>query len=181
MGRPSRWYGIGSSRTVRVAHASATKTVVLIAVAGAGAATLSGTMSNSFEIPGTESQKAISQLAARFPQADVGGATAQVVFVAPSGSSLTTASNQAAVERTVGALESAPKVVTVTDPYQTEALSADGRYAMVQVGYAVPGAEVTTADRTALLTALDTGRAAGLTVEAGGAPWAWRRSRARPR
>jgi RND superfamily putative drug exporter len=91
-----------------------------------------------------------------------------VVLVAPSGSALTTTSNQAAVERTVTALQGTPKVVAVTDPYQTTALSADGRYAMVQVGYAVQGAEVTTADRTALLSALDTGRAAGLTVEAGG-------------
>jgi putative drug exporter of the RND superfamily len=142
--------------------------VVLLALAGAGASTLSGKMSNSFEIPGTESQKAISQLADRFPDAHVGGATAQVVFAAPSGSTLTTPANQAAVEQTLIGLKGAPKVVAVTDPYQTGALSADRGYAMVQVSYTVQGAEVTTADRTALLSALDHGRTAGLTVEAGG-------------
>jgi RND superfamily putative drug exporter len=142
--------------------------LVLMALAGAGASTLSGKMSNSFDIPGTESQKAISRLADRFPDAHVGGATAQVVFVAPSGSTLTTPADRAAVEQTVTGLRSAPKVVTVTDPYQTKSLSADGRYALVQVSYAVPSGDVTTADRKTLLSALDTGRAAGLTVEAGG-------------
>jgi RND superfamily putative drug exporter len=142
--------------------------VLLIALAGVGAATLSGKMSNSFTIPGTESQKAISQLADRFPEAHVGGATARVVFVSPSGSTLTAPDNQAAVERTVTALKGAANVTTVSDPYQTKALSADGRYAMVQVSYAVQGSELTTADREALLGALDAGRAAGLTVEAGG-------------
>ncbi|KPI19076.1 MMPL domain protein [Actinobacteria bacterium OK074] len=142
--------------------------VVLMALAGAGAATLSGKMSNSFEIPGTESQQAISRLTERFPDAHVGGATAQVVFVAPSGSTLTAVVDRAAVERTVTGLRGAPKVVSVTDPYATKTLSADGRYALVQVGYAVPSGDVTGADRKALLSALDPGRAAGLTVEAGG-------------
>src|SRR3954471_14250183 len=56
--------------------------VLMLGLLGAGAATLSGTMSNTFSVPGTESQKAIDQLAERFPQAHVGGATARVVFVA---------------------------------------------------------------------------------------------------
>ncbi|MER5430119.1 MMPL family transporter [Streptomyces sp. NPDC002588] len=142
--------------------------LVLMALAGTGAATLSGKMSNSFDIPGTESQKAISRLADRFPDAHVGGATAQVVFVAPSGSTLTTSANRAAVEQTVTGLKGTPKVVAVTDPYRTRALSADGRYALVQVSYTAPSGDVTTADRKALLNTLDTGRAAGLTVEAGG-------------
>src|SRR5256885_16144279 len=46
--------------------------LLLLALAGSGAATLSGTMSNSFTIPGTEAQQAIDQLAARFPQAHGG-------------------------------------------------------------------------------------------------------------
>jgi RND superfamily putative drug exporter len=142
--------------------------IFLLALAAAGASTLSGKMSNSFEIPGTESQQAISHLADRFPDAHVGGATAQVVFVAPSGSTVTTPANRTAIEQTIAKLKGAPKVVTVTDPYQTKAISTDGRYAMVQVSYTVPGAEVTTTDRDALLDTLNTGRAAGLTVEAGG-------------
>jgi RND superfamily putative drug exporter len=64
--------------------------VLLLVLAGAGAAKLSGTMSNSFSFPGTEAQQAINQLADRFPQAHVGGATARVVSVAPSGATLST-------------------------------------------------------------------------------------------
>jgi RND superfamily putative drug exporter len=142
--------------------------VLLLALAGAGAGTLSGQMSNSFSIPGTEAQQAINQLAARFPQAHVGGATARVVFVASGGATLTTPDNQAAVEKTVAALEAAPKVASVSDPYQTKSFSQDGRYAIAQVSYAVQGTELTADDRAALLRGLDAGRTAGLTVEAGG-------------
>lgn len=142
--------------------------LVLLALIGGGAATLSGHMSNSFSIPGTQSQQAIDQLAARFPQAHVGGATARVVFVAPSGATLTTPDSQAAVEKTVEALKVAPKVAAVTDPYQTKSFSPDGRYAIAQVSYAVQGTELTADERAALLHGLDAGRAAGLTVEVGG-------------
>jgi RND superfamily putative drug exporter len=142
--------------------------VALLALVGGGAATLSGHMSNSFRIPGTQAQQAVDQLAARFPEAHVGGATARVVFVAPSGATLTTPDNQAAVEETVEALKVAPKVAAVTDPYQTKSLSPDRRYAIAQVSYAVQGTELTAEDRAALLRELDAGRATGLTVEVGG-------------
>jgi len=142
--------------------------VLLLSLVGTGAATLSGTMSNSFSIPGTEAQQAINQLAARFPQAHVGGATARVVFVAPEGATLATPDNQAAVEKTVAALQAAPKVAGVTDPYQTKSFSRDGRYAIAQVSYAVQATQLTAEDRAALLRGLDAGRTTGLTVEAGG-------------
>jgi len=132
--------------------------VLLLTLVGTGAATLSGTMSNSFSIPGTEAQQAINQLAARFPQAHVGGATARVVFVAPDGATLATPANQAAVEKTIAALQAAPKVASVTDPYQTKSFSRDGRYAIAQVSYAVQGTQLTAEDQAALLRGLDAGR-----------------------
>ncbi len=142
--------------------------VLLLAAAGGGAATLSGQMSNSFSIPGTQAQQAIDELAARFPQANVGGATARVVFVAPAGSTLMTPDNQAAVAKTIGSLKAAPQVATVADPFQTKFFSPDGRSAVAQVSYAVQGTQLTVADREALLASLNAGRAAGLTVEVGG-------------
>jgi RND superfamily putative drug exporter len=142
--------------------------IVLVALAGAGAAGLSGKMSNSFSIPGTEAQHAIDQLAERFPQAHVGGASASVVFVAPSGSTLTTAQNEAAVEKVITGLTAASQVTAVTDPYRTKSFSRDTRYAIAQVSYGVQATELTDADRAALAAALEPGRAAGLTVEAGG-------------
>ena len=141
---------------------------LVLVLTGVGAATLSGQMSNSFNVPGTEAQQAINQLADRFPQAHVGGATARVVFVAPTGTTLTQPANRAAVRKVVAAMTAAPQVNTVTDPFKTGAVSADSRYAIAQVSYQVQGTELTNADRTALEQSFEAGRAAGLTVEAGG-------------
>ena len=122
--------------------------VLLLALIGIGAATLSGQTSNSFTTPGTESQVAIDQLAERFPQANAGGASARVVFVAPLGQTLTDPANKAAVSQVVDALHGARQVAGVVDPYQAHALSKDGRYAIAQVSYAVQGAELSSTDRT---------------------------------
>jgi RND superfamily putative drug exporter len=141
---------------------------LVLILAGVGAGTLSGQMSNSFTVPGTEAQQAINQLADRFPQANVGGATARVVFVAPSGTTLSQPANRSAVGKVVAAMSAAPQVGTVTDPFKTSAVSADGRYAIANVSYKVQGTELTNTDRDALQHTFQTGREAGLTVEAGG-------------
>ncbi|WP_329108076.1 MMPL family transporter [Micromonospora sp. NBC_01699] len=142
--------------------------VLLLALVGVGAATTSGTMSNSFSVPGTEAQRAIDHLAERFPQANASGATARVVFEAPDGQTLTDPANRAAVGDVVNALTAAPKVVGVVDPYQANAISPDGRYGIAQARYSVQGPALETADRDALVRTADVGRAAGLTVEIGG-------------
>ncbi|MFK3980071.1 MMPL family transporter [Micromonospora sp. NPDC050397] len=142
--------------------------VLVLALFGVGAATLSGTMSNSFSIPGTEAQRAIEHLAERFPQANASGATARVVFRAPEGQTLTDPVNRAAVDDVLGELAGASKVVEVVDPFQVNAISPDGRYAVAQARYAVQGPALETADREALTRTAEVGRAAGLTVEIGG-------------
>lgn len=142
--------------------------VLLLALVGLGAMTLSGKTSNSFTTPGTESQIAIDQLAERFPEANAGGASARVVFVAPTGQTLKDPANEAAMAKVVAALRAAPRVANVVDPVQAQAVSRDGRYAVAQVSYAVQGLELTAADRDALLATAEDGRAAGLTVEFGG-------------
>jgi RND superfamily putative drug exporter len=140
----------------------------VLVVLGVCAATLSGQLTNSVTIPGTESQRTIDQLKERFPQAGVGGAIARVAIEAPAGQKLTDAGNQAAVERLVDALKAAPKARSVTDPFQTKAVSPDGRVALAQVGYAVQAAELTGADREAVMAPANAARQAGLTVEFGG-------------
>ena len=60
-------------------------TVLLIAVGGL-ALGLGGTFSTEFEIPGTEAQSGIDNLANRFPE--MGGTAGQVVFVAAEGASV---------------------------------------------------------------------------------------------
>ncbi|MBV1852685.1 MMPL family transporter [Catellatospora tritici] len=142
--------------------------VLLLALAGAGAATLSGKMSNDFKIPGTEAQRAIDQLAERFPEAHAGGASARVVFAMPEGKTVADPAVQAAIGQVVAQLQHAPQVARVVDPYTAKSISMDGRYAFAQVSYSVQGMALTDGDREALMDAAQTGRDAGLTVEVGG-------------
>jgi putative drug exporter of the RND superfamily len=138
---------------------------VLIAV-GVGALGLSGTLTNSVSIPGTESQQAIDHLKKTFPQAHIGGGTARVVLQAPEGQDFVTSrGNQAEVGEVVAALKGAPEVTSVTDPFQTQSVSRDGTLALVQVSYAKQAFELTDADREALVAAA---HSSGLHAEIGG-------------
>ncbi|MDT0318414.1 MMPL family transporter [Streptomyces millisiae] len=142
--------------------------VALLAVAGVGAATASSSASTSITIPGTEAQRAFDLLDERFPGASADGATARVVFQAQDGD-ITDATDRAAVERVVGELAAGSDHVTsVVDPFQAQAVSADGSIAYAQVGYDVKSTELADADRDALESAAELGRDAGLTVEIGG-------------
>jgi len=138
---------------------------VLLVLFGLGAVGLSGQLSNSVTIPGTESQRAIDHLKATFPEAGVGGATARVALQAPVGQTFATPANQRSVEQIVAALRDAPEVERVTDPVQTKAISPDGTVALIQVGYDQQAFELTDADRTALLQATE---GTALTAEVGG-------------
>ncbi|SFK81169.1 MMPL family transporter [Amycolatopsis sacchari] len=146
----------------------ATVWAVLLACLGLGALTLSGQLTNSVTIPGTESQRAIDHLKERFPQAGVGGATARVAVEAPAGQKLTDPVNQATVERLVERLKTAPKARAVTDPFQSKMVSPDGRVALVQISYGVQAYELTEGDREAVMAPAGPARQAGLTVEFGG-------------
>ena len=142
--------------------------VALLAATAVGAATLSGPTADAFSIPGTESQKAIDQLAQKFPQASAGGATARVVFAAPKGQKLTDAANKSAVEGVVADLTSAPQVSSVGDPFTAGGVNTGGTIGYAQVTYQVAAAQMTDAARGALLDSAAHGRAAGLNVEVGG-------------
>ncbi|WP_053206802.1 MMPL family transporter [Jiangella muralis] len=140
----------------------------LVALFGVGASTLSGPTSDTFSIPGTESQEAFDLLEERFPGGNTDGATARVVFAAPDGQTLTDPANQAAVEDVLTDLSTAPQVADVPDPFEAGTVSEDGTIAFSQVTYAVPFFDLTDEAREALTEAADVGRDAGLTVELGG-------------
>ncbi|OLZ60976.1 MMPL family transporter [Amycolatopsis keratiniphila] len=158
-------YRLGRFSFRRRALVTAVWAAVLVAL-GAGALTLSGQLSNSVTIPGTESQKAIDQLADRFPEAAAGGATGRVVISTPG--DITDANGRAAIAGLVKGLKDAPKVAGVVDPLQVQAISPDKHVALAQVSYRVPGFELTDADRDGLMAATDSAKAAGYTVEFGG-------------
>ncbi|KJK38353.1 membrane protein [Streptomyces variegatus] len=142
--------------------------VALLTLAGVGAASAPTAGNSSFSIPGTEAQKAFDLLEQRFPGTSADGATARVVFKAPSGEKMTDPGNKATVQDTVKELSDGSEVVRVTDPYQAKAVSRDGTIAYAQVSYKVSGMELDDAAKDALQDSAKDARKAGLTVEIGG-------------
>ncbi|MQY37851.1 Membrane protein YdfJ [Streptomyces sp. RB17] len=142
--------------------------VALLTLAGVGAATAPPAGSTSFSIPGTEAQKAFDLLEQRFPGMSADGATARVVFKAPSGERMTDHANKAAVEKTVKELGSGSEVASVADPYTGHAVSKNGTIAYASVKYKVSGMELKDSSKDALKEAAQDARDAGLTVEVGG-------------
>ncbi|MBR8642091.1 MMPL family transporter [Streptomyces tuirus] len=149
-------------------HFAALIWVALLTLAGVGAASAPAAGNSSFSIPGTEAQKAFDLLEQRFPGASADGATARVVFKAPSGEKMTDPGNKATVQETVKELSDGSEVTRVTDPYQAKAVSKDGTVAYAQVSYKVSGMELDDAAKDALQDSAQDARKAGLTVEIGG-------------
>ncbi|MFE9452494.1 MMPL family transporter [Streptomyces sp. NPDC006739] len=142
--------------------------VALLTLAGVGAASAPAAGNTSFSIPGTEAQKAFDLLEQRFPGMSADGATARVVFKAPSGEKMTAAANKATVEKTVRELKDGSEVSFVADPYTGHAVSKDGTIAYASVKYEVSGMQLKDSTREALKAAAQDARNAGLTVEVGG-------------
>ncbi|GGN62539.1 membrane protein [Streptomyces albiflavescens] len=142
--------------------------VALLTLAGVGAASAPTAGASSFSIPGTEAQKAFDLLESRFPGMSADGATARVVFKAPSGEKISDKDNKATVKKTVKALGDGSEVTSVTDPFKAKAVSKDGSIAYAQVKYEVSGMELKDSSKDALKETAQEARAAGLTVEVGG-------------
>ncbi|MCC4318415.1 MMPL family transporter [Streptomyces samsunensis] len=143
--------------------------VALLAVAGVGAATASQPANDSFSIPGTEAQKAFDLLEQRFPGGNADGATARVVFRAPSGEKMTDPANKAVVTKTVAELQAgSPQIASVADPYQAHAVSKDGSTAYILTSYKVNAMELKDAAKDSLKEAGEKAEKSGLTVQIGG-------------
>jgi uncharacterized membrane protein YdfJ with MMPL/SSD domain len=147
-------------RTVLVAW------IALLGIVLAGAMTFKGQTSSKFVVPGTESQQAQDLLEKKFPAAS--GASARVVFAAPKGEKLTDPDNRAAVRASVAQASGAAEVSAVTDPFETKAISEDGRIGFADVIYPVPADEIEDASRDELEAVADPAREAGLQVDFGG-------------
>ncbi|MFF1882492.1 MMPL family transporter [Pseudarthrobacter sp. NPDC058196] len=89
---------------------------VLVAVGGSAAA-FHGTLSNNFQIPGTETQRIADKLKQDLPSASGGSAT--IVFEAPGGGF--TDQGRAAVEDALKKLKTLPEVRGTVDPFATQA------------------------------------------------------------
>ncbi|GAB3174486.1 RND superfamily putative drug exporter [Micromonospora palomenae] len=120
--------------------------VVLVGL-GLAAATLRGPTASNFTMPGTESQQALDLLAERFPAAS--GATGTIAVKAPADGQLATPEGQTVVKGVVQEAATLPGVVGAVDPFQVQAVSPNGRYALVQVQFATGADEVTDEQREA--------------------------------
>ncbi|HJW00729.1 MAG TPA: MMPL family transporter [Arthrobacter sp.] len=88
---------------------------VLVAVGGSAAA-FHGTLSNNFQIPGTETQRIADKLRQDLPSAS--GGSASIVFEAPPGGF--TAESRAAVTDALTKLKTLPDVKATVDPFATQ-------------------------------------------------------------
>ncbi|HWT94635.1 MAG TPA: MMPL family transporter [Solirubrobacteraceae bacterium] len=140
--------------------------LALFGLVAAGAVTLSAPTQGTFSIPGAESQRAIDLLEERLPEA--GGASGRIVFAAPAGQQLTGA-RRTAVERAVARVAAAPGVTSADDPFDGDAVSADGRVALASVTFDAPEAALEDGPREAVRRAAEGAERAGVQVELGGA------------
>ncbi|UUU27788.1 MMPL family transporter [Streptomyces sp. DSM 40750] len=142
--------------------------LVTLAAVGIGAAASSGAAPDSVSVPGAQSQKAIDLLEKQFPQASADGATARVVFEAPSGQKLASDANRTQIESLVAKLEKSPQVATVTDPFGSGQISRSGTIGFAGVTYKVAQGDVSDAAHDVQKAVVDQGEKAGLTVSLGG-------------
>ncbi|MEU4605995.1 MMPL family transporter [Kribbella sp. NPDC023972] len=107
---------------------------------GVGALTFGGSTTNTFSIPGTESQRALDALKTELPAAS--GASATVVVKAPDGKTLADPAVKAAVGTTVARAAKVPEVIGAVDPFTSKAISPDGTTALISVQFAKPADEL---------------------------------------
>ena len=124
--------------------------LLLVAILGGGVA-LGGQSQESFVIPGTESQNALDRLQAVFPE--VAGASAEAVYLAPDGASVSAPAYRAAIENMARAMKKVDGINSVTTPFDQYAgkqLSDDGMMAITRVQFDKVSSSVTDATLDAL-------------------------------
>ncbi|MEU7484791.1 MMPL family transporter [Streptomyces sp. NPDC042319] len=115
--------------------------LLLLALLGGAAAAFSGSTTDQFKMPGTESQRAMDSLKKEFPQAS--GGTGSIVIAAPKGEKLKPTDVAPVVEQAA----QVDGVTAAVDPFKAKSISPDGRYALVQVQFDSGAQEVTDAQR----------------------------------
>jgi len=124
-----------------------------------------GSYSDAFSIKGTEAQRAVDLLKARFPQQ--AGDSATVVVRAPAG--VNDPAVQSRVNSLVADLKALPEVVDVTSPYGQQAtISQDGTIARITVQYAKKARDLRSGSAQALLSLRGKRSSADFQVEVGG-------------
>jgi RND superfamily putative drug exporter len=96
------------------------------------------------------------------------GVSAQIVFVAPEGATVTDPAFARAVEQVVAAAAEAPQVEAAVSPFTSQAVSPDQRAALATVAFDVPREELEEGSLDALQETTAPAEDAGLAVAVGG-------------
>jgi RND superfamily putative drug exporter len=156
--------GRGAARRRRLTVAAWLAAAVAVFAAGRG---LGGELTDEFDIPDAESQRAYDVLAERFPSAS--GTSATLVFHAEGRGALTDEANATVVAETIQAVAALPHVLRVSDPLETPgAMSEDATTGFAQVAYDRPADELGTEPYRELEAAVDGARTPALATEIGG-------------
>jgi putative drug exporter of the RND superfamily len=122
---------------------------------------------DAFNVPGTESQRALDLLDEKFPGS--GGATARVVFAAPAGHTLDEERYRSVVDPTIAAAQKVPQAVTTGEQFgKSFTMSKDKTIGFADLHFAVPVSDLEDSTKDALERVADPARKAGLTVEFSG-------------
>lgn len=139
--------------------------VILIAAICLGTV-FAGPVSNSFVIPGTDSQQALDLLNKQFPQAN--GGSVRLIFAMPEGKQLTEQTTQQTVTKMLDEVAKDKAIIGVVSPYESGALSEDKRIGYADVTYQATAEEVSEQSKTHLVQSLALTRDAGIQTEVGG-------------
>ena len=159
-----RWAGFVSRHPWRIVFGWVVLAVVLIAAAQAAG----GELTDTFSLPGAESQQAQDLLSREFPQQ--AGVEVKAVFRTPNGR-LTDAAAQQAIADFRAEAARIHDVNKVSDPFASPGdISQDGATGLVRIRYGGIGRELDLDDVQALVDLGDAPRSTGLIVEFSGPP-----------
>ncbi|MDX6353352.1 MAG: putative drug exporter of the superfamily, partial [Streptomyces sp.] len=135
--------------------------LAIVALLGVGSA-LGGDFVNDYNVPGTDSQRAVDLATQRFPE--VGAASADIVWHTSSGT-LRDPAKAAAIKSVVAAFAHQPDVRSASDPLGADSqISQDGRTAIGEVQYSKDLRDLTADATTRLEDAVGPAKSAGVEV-----------------
>jgi putative drug exporter of the RND superfamily len=141
--------------------------IALLVGVGALSQAVKTDTNDAFNVPGTESQRALDLLDERFPGS--GGATARVVFAAPAGHTLDEEQYAKVVDPTIAAAQKVPQAVTTGEQFgESFTMSKDKTIGFADLHFAVAVADLKDETKDALEKVAEPAREAGLQVEFSG-------------
>src|SRR5215469_7772287 len=140
--------------------------LVLLVGAGVGMKISGGQLDNSFTVPGSPSQTALDQVKNDFPNA--GGTSAQLVFAARGGTTVTSPANAAAIRAALARASAAPQVAAVIPSQKSHLVTKNDTTAIATVEYRVSASGLDSGTLAALNSIAGTADSSTLSVQPGG-------------